>query len=81
MKWLGVLLGCMIMAGGASAQEQGRPRSCEEERDQLRVLSRMLGDHRGMAELSLAEAIARVQRLEAEVTALKKLLPPAGEKK
>ena len=57
-----------LMQGGAGAQE----RPCPEERDQLRILARMLGQGRGSAELALADAHAHISRLEAELGRLKK---------
>lgn len=62
-------------------------RSCEAERDHLRVLLKMVADGRGSAEWALAESLAKQQRLEAEVnrlrdelTTLKKPSPPKEEK-
>ena len=63
-------------------------RSCQEDRDHLRVLIKLVADGRGSAEWGLAEALAKQQRLEAEVkqlrdelTALKKPLAPKEETK
>ena len=81
-KWP-LLVGIALLIA-TPATGQGPPtrvQSCEEERDQLRILSRMLGDQRGTLELMLTEAMARMQRAEAEIARLKAAVAPLPEKK
>ena len=83
MKVLGRGLAVVLVsASAASAQLPPPPaRSCQEERDHLRVLVKMVADGRGNAEWALAEAVAKQQQMEAELKflreAMSKLPPPA----
>ena len=81
-KW--PLLVGIARLSATPATGQGPPprgQSCEDERDQLRILSRMLGDQRGQLELMVSEVLARVGRAEAELARLKAALVPPPEKK
>ena len=86
MRRLLVLLLLLLLPLSAAAQLPLPPaRSCQEDRDHLRVLIKMVADGRGSAEWGLAEALARQQRLEEELKMLRelvsKLQPKPEEKK
>lgn len=81
-----ILVLVLALATPATAQLPLPPaRSCQEDRDHLRVLIKMVADGRGQAEWALAEALARQARLEEDVKtlreALSKLTPKPEEKK
>ena len=83
-KWTWPLLVVIALLVTTPATGQGplpREKSCEEERDQLRILSRMLGDQRGQLELMVSEVLARAHRAEAEIARLKAAMTPPSEKK
>ena len=86
MNFLGLgLAGVLVSASVASAQLPLPPvRSCQEDRDHLRVLIKMVADGRGSAEWGLAEALAKQGRLEEELKLLRELvgkLQPKSEAK
>ena len=49
-------------------------RSCQEDRDHLRVLIKLVADGRGSAEWGLAEALAKQGRLEEELKLLREVV-------
>ena len=81
------LAGLFVVIGvmPAAAQLPLPPaRSCQEDRDHLRVLIKMVADGRGSAEWGLAEALAKQGRLEEELKLLRELvgkLQPKSEAK
>ena len=78
------MIGWVIGVTPGLVHGQGPPprvQSCEDERDQLRILSRMLGDQRGQLELMVSEVLARAHRAEAEIARLKAAMTPPSEKK
>lgn len=71
---IGWVIGLSVVPAAGQGSAQARP--CEEERDQLRVLIRMIGDQRSQLEVMASEAFARLQRAEAEILRLKAVPAP-----
>ena len=82
MRILWSLVVILLIAPMASAQLPPPPaRSCQEERDHLRVLVKMVAAGRGNAEWALAAAVAHQQQMEAELKSLREAVstrPPAA---
>ena len=71
----GLVLLVGVLVPAVSAQLPLPPgRSCQEDRDHLRVLIKMVADGRGSAEWGLAEALAKQGRLEEDVKTLRELV-------
>ena len=87
MKFLGLGLAVVLVSASVASAQLPLPpvRSCQEDRDHLRVLIKLVADGRGSAEWGLAEALAKQGRLEEELRLLRevvsKLQPPKPEEK